>query len=292
MHLALWAIDPSSVMAAILRFKYHGATPQTIPRRGSSLLNRFPWNPRVNQKWCQECQPHRSAFIRFMIEFKPQLVQIYQCSLSLRTDKTRVQARATAPESCRLVCCLVGTWDEVYDHGHGISFARYEIHGSLAVDWPVPRGSPGLISSCTLEVPTLELGDGGDSPPLTWGTSKSLWLPAAGSPDESGVASFALSPFKTEFIHSLLCFETDKPFNVIVSVAPLELPNFIILIISPHVFVHTLLCKIMRIRFLKPSLLVPKAEDQIKHLFHVWRLTPTDLDVREQNGCHVLPLVI
>lgn len=28
---------------------------------------------------------------QFMIEFKPQLVQIYQCSLSLRTDKTRVQ---------------------------------------------------------------------------------------------------------------------------------------------------------------------------------------------------------
>lgn len=33
-----------------------------------------------------------------MIEFKPQLVQIYQCSLSLRTDKTRVQA------TCRQGC--------------------------------------------------------------------------------------------------------------------------------------------------------------------------------------------
>ena len=39
-----------------------------------------------------------SSYLRFMIEFKPQLVQIYQCSLSLRTDKTRVQA------TCRQGC--------------------------------------------------------------------------------------------------------------------------------------------------------------------------------------------
>lgn len=34
---------------------------------------------------------HINPAVRFMIEFKPLLVQIYQCCLSIRTAKTRVQ---------------------------------------------------------------------------------------------------------------------------------------------------------------------------------------------------------
>eukprot|EP00438_Fugacium_kawagutii_P015777 Skav224440 [mRNA] locus=scaffold3233:182900:189695:+ [translate_table: standard] len=40
---------------------------------------------------------------QFMIEFKPQLVQIYQCSLSLRTDKTRVQVPLRGKGVCPIL---------------------------------------------------------------------------------------------------------------------------------------------------------------------------------------------
>ena len=64
-----------------------------------------------------------NSTVRFMIEFKPRLVQIYQCCLSIRTAKTRVQV----PLRGKGVCPVLKIEPEVRA---GPSRARYDRMGS------------------------------------------------------------------------------------------------------------------------------------------------------------------
>ena len=82
---------------------------------------------------------------RFMIEFKPQLVQIYQCMLSLRTQNTRVQARLHGLVSRDPILCMaLSKFSYGVGGGHGPNLGNFSCWCSVGMTQGVgnePRDS-------------------------------------------------------------------------------------------------------------------------------------------------------